>query len=558
MSFPFLFRSARASRFPAAIAAALCLAAAASGTLCAQSDFPAPTPPPAVRTTGSATASDAARLLAQGTFGATTDLIAQVQSSGVQRFINDQAKLPATSHVAVLQQLGVTLDERNSSSQQAAWWQNAVAAPDQLRQRLGFALSEIMVVSSIGPRERAYGLAGYNDVLCHDCLGTFRQLLQDITLSPEMGTYLNMAGNDVGDPSKNTHPNENYAREVLQLFTIGLNQLHPDGTPVLDADGQPIPTYDQDTVTNFARVFTGWTYAAPGGAPPNWKAGINPLDPMEAVPGHHDTGAKTLLDGQKIRAGGTAQSDLKAALDNIANHPNVGPFFCTRLIQRLVTSNPTPGYVYRVASVFNDNGKGVRGDLKAVVTAILTDYEARSPEWATQPTFGKQREPLVRLTNVMRAFPIVNIGGVLPIISSAANALGQSPLRAPSVFNFFQPTYTVAGGLAERGLVAPEFQITTESTAISSANLMHSLIYSGVTAGPIRSTLDLSALMALSNSPADMTAYLNNLLMAGQMSGPMQDILTTAIASIPPANAYERTRSALEIVATSPEFVIQK
>ncbi len=553
--FPHL-RSVRRPWFRLAVAAVVCGAFASPGTSRAQSAFVAPTPPPVVQSSGPTTAADAARLLTQATFGPTDSLIAQVQASGVKGFLDQQFKIPPTSFVAYLQQSGVAADERSSYYLESPWWQNALYAPDQLRQRVAFALSEIMVVSAVGPSEHPYGLAGYMDVLCQDCFGTFRQLLQDVTLSPEMGTYLNMAGNAVGNPAENTHPNENYAREVMQLFTLGLNQLNPDGTPQLDASGQPIPTYTQDTVTNFARVFTGWTYAPVTGQAPTWKDRYNPLPPMVAVVGYHDTAAKTLLDGTTIRAGGTAQSDLKTALDDLANHPNVGPFFCQRLIQRLVTSNPSPGYVDRVASVFNNDGAGVRGDLKAVITAILTDYEARSADWAAGPNFGKQREPLVRLTNVLRAFHAVPTSAVMPLLATN-DALAQAPLRAPSVFNFFSPTYTV-GLLAARGLAAPEFQITTESTTVSSANLMHELIYTGFVGQGGTLDLDLSALAALNNSPASMTAYLNNLLLAGQMSPAMQNIVTTAIAAVPVSRQSERARTALEIVATSPEFVIQK
>ena len=544
-------------RFPRL--AALC----ALGSLCAglvslrAQDDPAPTPPPALPA-GPVTASDAARLLTQATFGPTDGEIKKVQTLGIAGYLKQQFSVPATSHVAYLQQLGVPLDQKGQQYAELPWWQNAVNAPDQLRQRVAFALSEIMVVSGVGPGERPYGLSGYMDVLCQDAFGNFYDLLHDVTLSPEMGTYLNVAGNEVGDPKTGTHPDENYAREAMQLFTIGLDQLNPDGTPQLDANGQPIPTYTQDTVTSFARVYTGWTYAPAAGSAVSWNDKANWLAPMVSVAKYHDTGAKTLLNGKTVPAGGTAESDLTAGLKNIFNHPNVGPFFCQRLIQRLVTSNPSPGYVYRVASVFNDNGNGKRGDLQAVLTAILTDYEARSADRAAKRDFGKQREPVIRLTNVMRAFHATSSAQNFPLIVTT-DSLGQSPLQAPSVFNFFAPAYTVPGKIAEKGLVAPEFQITTESTAISSANAMYDLIYGSLGQGKSGNVvLDLSAVEALAESPDQVTAYLNNLLMAGQMSAAMQNTLTTAIATIPAGNLAERARSAVQIVATSPEFVIQK
>ena len=520
--------------------------------------FVAPTPPPEVVVAAPATASDAARLLNQATFGPTDDLLAQAQAKGVAGFLHHQIKkVPATSHVAILQQLGVDPNETDARIATIPWWQNAVNAPDQLRQRVAFALSEIMVVSAIGPNEGPYGLSGYMDILCRDAFGTFRQLLEDVTLSPEMGTYLNMRRNDAGNPVKGTHPNENYAREVMQLFTIGLNQLNPDGSPQLDANGQPIPTYTQTDVTSFARVYTGWNYAPAAGQAPSWTASANWLAPMVPVPGHHDTAAKTLLNGVTLPAGGTAQGDLDAALDNLANHPNVGPFFCRLLIQRLVTSNPSPGYVYRVASVFNDDGDGVRGNLAAVVKAILTDYDARSPDLAGARSYGKEREPVVRVASLLRAFHATTPGGQFQLLDTDGY-LGQTPLRAPSVFNFFQSGYTPPGRLAAHGLAAPEFELTNTSTALTTANYLRYLIYGHIGTGDSAISLDLSAVQALADSPSGMTAYLNTLLMAGQMSSDMQSTLTTAISAISAKNPLERAESAVQIVVTSPEYLIQR
>lgn len=522
------------------------------------STFVAPTPPPEVVVAAPATASDATRLLNQATFGPTDDLLAQAQSKGVAGFIHHQIKkVPATSHVVILQQLGVDPNEKDARIATIPWWQNAVNAPDQLRQRVAFALSEIMVVSAVGPNEGPYGLSGYMDTLCRDAFGTFRQLLEDVTLSPEMGTYLNMRRNDAGNPVTGTHPNENYAREVMQLFTIGLNQLNPDGSLQLDANGQPIPTYTQDDVTSFARVYTGWNFAPAAGQAPSWNALANWLVPMVPVPGHHDTSAKTLLNGTAIPAGGTAQGDLDAALDNLANHPNVGPFFCRLLIQRLVTSNPSPGYVYRVANVFNDDGSGVRGNLAAVVKAILTDYDARSPDLAGARSYGKEREPVVRVASLLRAFHATTPGGQFQLLDTDGY-LGQTPLRAPSVFNFFQSGYTPLGRLANHGLAAPEFELTNTSTAITTANYLRYLIYDHIGTGDTAISLDLSAVQALAGSPSEMTAYLNTLLMAGQMSSDMQTTLTTAITAISARNPLERARSAVQIVVTSSEYLIQR
>ncbi len=525
-----------------------------------QSPFVAPTPPP-VLPLGPTDASDAGRLLIQATFGPTDADLASVQATGVAHYLHHQmTKVPASSHVAYLDQIGVDPTANNVNPTMQAWWQYAVNAPDQLRQRVAFALSEIMVVSttSAGLGRRPYALSAYMDVLCRDAFANYRQLLQDVTLNPAMGAYLNMLHNDKGDAAKGTHPNQNYGREVLQLFSIGLNKLNPDGSLQLASDGQPIPTYLQDSVDGFAQVFTGWNYAPPAGQAPAWYGvPADWRDPMVSVAGHHDENAKTLLDGLVLPAGGMPESDLAAALDNIFNHPNVGPFFCRQLIQRLVTSNPSPGYVYRVASVFADDGKGVRGNLEAVVKAIFTDFEARDSATAAGAGFGKQREPIVRVANVLRAFHATSPSGLFSIYDTNSE-LGQSVLRAPSVFNFFSPNYTAPGRLANNGLAAPEFQITSETTAISSANYLHSLVYNGLGSGTNKITLDLSSVQALAGNPPQMIDYLDTLLMAGEMSPAMHDTLAAAVSGISANNPAERARGAVEIVITSPEFVIQK
>ena len=523
--------------------------------------FVAPTPPPALPVSATTTAADAGRLLIQATFGPTDADLASVESNTVGHYLHHQiTKIPASSHVAYLDQVGVDPTANNVDPTMQAWWQYAVNAPDQLRQRVAFALSEIMVVSadSAGLGRQPYALSAYMDVLCKDAFVNYRQLLQDVTLNPAMGAYLNMLHNAKAIPAKGTHPNQNYGREVLQLFSVGLNELNPDGSLQLDANGQPIPTYTQDTVDGFAQVFTGWYFAPPAGqaaawygVPQDWR------DPMVSVAAYHDEATKTLFNGVIIPAGGTPESDLAAGLDNIFNHPNVGPFVCRQLIQRLVTSNPTPGYVYRVASVFNDDGKGVRGDLEAVVKAIFTDFEARDPATATGTGFGKQREPIVRVANVLRAFHASSPSEIFPIYDTD-EALGQSVLRSPSVFSFFSPNYTSPGHLASHGLVAPEFQITSETTAISSANYLHNLIYDGLGSGTAKVTLDLSSVEALAGSPPQMVDYLNTLLMAGNMSADMQSTLLTDVNAISSKDPVERARSAVEIIVTSPEFVIQK
>ena len=385
--------------------------------------FTAPPAPPAW-TDDSASTNAAVRFLTQATFGASPGDIAAVQALGYAGWISNQLSLPATHHLPVVL-ANTSADPTQPYPSQLtfnAWWQESVTAPDQLRQRVAFALSEIMVVSENGTLASYYanGLSSYYDTLLDNAFGNYRALLKAVTLHPVMGIYLNMQGNDMGSLVTGLHANENYAREVQQLFSIGLNRMWPDGTLVMNSQNALVPTYTQNGVSGFASVFTGWNYyqtnQANGRLPTSWYPSANYTNPMVLVPGHHELGTKLLLDNVVLPAAQGAQAfstnasfdtycaqDLEQALDSIFNHPNVGPFICRQLIQRLVTSNPSRDYLYRVVQKFNDNGAGVRGDLSAVVTAILLDYEARSTNLVAQPTFGKQREPLLRVTGAARA-----------------------------------------------------------------------------------------------------------------------------------------------------------
>ena len=440
---------------------------------------------------------------------------------------------------------------------QEAWWHTVVNAPDQIRQRVAFALSEIMVVSANGNSmyQHPEAMATYWDVLTKDALGSFRQLLEDVTLNPAMGDYLDMVHNDKPDPKRNTEPNENYAREIMQLFTIGLYKLNQDGSRQLDSGGQPIPSYDQDVVEGYAHVFTGWYWYQSG--TPTWNyAPPNYSRPMIAFPAHHDTGAKTLLNGVTLPAGQTQAQDLQLGLDVIFNHPNVGPFIAQRLIQHLVTSNPSPGYISRVAAVFANNGRGGRGDMKAVVQAILLDPEART--YTASSSYGHEREPMVRLANVYRAFNASASSGQLNVSGVNFN-FSEAPLYAPSVFNFFSPFYSQSGAIQNAGLVAPEFQITTDTTVITSANKLRNAVYQQPNPNnPDAIVLDLSGQTALASNPASLVDSLNILLMSGQMSSSMRTIVINAVTQIPAANTLERAQTAVHLIVTSPEFVIEK
>lgn len=388
-----------------------------------QSFTPPPSPPMWVD--DSANSNAASRFLVQTTFGPSQNDIASVQSMGYSNWINYQFSLPAT-HVLPLAIANKSLDPTDpfpSSDWFNSWWQQSITAPDQLRQRVAFALSEIMVISENGVlQNNASALASYYDILLDNAFGNYRSLLEAVTLTPAMGLYLNMQGNNLGSIITGLHANENYAREIEQLFSIGLNRLWTDGSLVMNAQGNLVPTYDQNVVMGFAATFTGWNYYQPnqanGRLPSNWNPPSNYTNSMVLVPSHHDLGAKLVLDnvvlppaaGNQTNSANTnydiyGQQNLEAALNSIFNNQNVAPFICRQLIQRLVTSNPSHDYVYRVASVFNDNGSGVRGDLQAVIRAILLDYEARSTNQIADPTFGKQREALVRVTALARAFP---------------------------------------------------------------------------------------------------------------------------------------------------------
>jgi uncharacterized protein (DUF1800 family) len=511
---------------------------------------PVPTPPPPLAS-GSPTLQDAGRFLSQATFGANDALISKVQSEGFDAFLNEQLAAPISSHVGFVDATGATRFPFMQTMD--AWWTYAVSAPDQLRQRVAFALSEFFVVSKrpgkLGDEFEA--LPAYMDVLVRDAFGNYRQLLQDVTLNPAMGNYLNMLLNDKADPTTGRQPNENYAREIMQLFSIGLYQLNLDGSLTLDSNGLPIATYNQDDVIGLATVFTGWTYAQPG--TPVFSSKVTPdwRDPMVNLASHHSLDAKHILNGVVIPAGQTGDQDLQIALDTIFNHPNVGPFFCRALIQRLVTSNPSPGYVYRVASVFNDNGQGVRGDLTAVVRAILMDYDARGPGQTAQGA-GHEREPVVRVTNLLRAFNASSSSGTSTLDTEAPLILGEEPMNAPSVFNFFSSDYEAPGAIAQAGLKSPEFAITTETTVTLTANYLASLLSNPAV------TLNLSYDETLAADPAQLVDHLNSLLMAGNMSSMMRSTLINAVTQIPAKSAGARVRMAIYIVVNSPEFVIDK
>ncbi len=526
--------------------------------------FSAPPPPPSIDLSV-VTAADAPRFLTQATFGPTAADIATLQSQGYSTWITNEMAVAATSQrtatdadaAAYPPGGGVTVNQGN---RQAAWWLIAVTAPDQLRQRVAFALSEIFVTSDVASQlaNQPDGLATYYDLLANDAFGNFRQLLQDVTLSPAMGNYLNMLRNAKADPSKGTSADENYAREVQQLFTIGLNELQPDGTLMLGSDGLPMPTYDQDEIVQTANVFTGWGYYSTASSPSFYGAAPDFDDPMMVYPSYHDETQKTVINGTIIPANQTGAADLQMELDALFNHPNTGPFVCAQLIQHLVTSNPSPAYVYRVAQVFANDGTGTRGNLAAVVRAILLDYEARSPTASADTGYGKLKEPLLRMTGLYRAFNAASQEGRFPIYNAQDN-LDEAALRAPTVFNFFDPGYVQQGSLASAGLLAPEFQITTATTAITVPNNIYSAIYTPSSPSTSTIVLDLSSLTANAAQPASMVATLNQLLCGNSMGAETQQAIESALASAPSGTSSAAlAQMALYLAATSPDAAVQQ
>ncbi len=522
--------------------------------------FTAPAAPPALPSTAP-TAGDAARLMTQATFGANPAGLAAIQRDGFAAWVDDQLNTPVTLTEPYLDALNSSGQIVSDNTFQEAWWKNAVTAPDQLRQRVAFALSEIMVISD-GDGNLAGtpgGLASYYDMLLRDAFGNYRTLLEDVTLHPVMGEYLNMIHNAKADPSTGTVPNENYGRESIQLFTVGLKKLNPDGSLLLDGNSLPIATYGQDEVKGYSAVYTGWNFAQAGAL--GWDyIGVNYRQPMMLVPAYHDTNAKRLLDGVVLPAGQSGTQDLKDALDMLANHANTGPFFCRQLIQKLVTSNPSPGYVYRVAQTFANNGQGVRGDLRAVVRAILLDYEARSATMFSNTQYGKVREPLVRLANVYRAFNAKALNSRYQIDEGEMSSnYGQAVLDSPSVFNFFSPNYTLTGEIASAGLVCPEFGITTATTVVfSSNNVRDRITRTSSSSYPYVIGLDLSAVQALAANPAGMVDSLNALLLNGQMSSGLRTQTINAVTNVAATNPLGRAQTAVQFLSTSPEFCIQK
>ncbi|WP_295993936.1 DUF1800 domain-containing protein [Rugamonas sp.] len=514
----------------------------------------------------------ASRFLAQAAMGASRAQIAQVRSLGYAGWLDAQFALAASGSRwdwLVGKGWNAAADKNSEAGFDAATWRKLIASPDTLRQRITLALSEIAVAAidgMVGLGWRAFSAAAYLDLLEANAFGNYRTLLGQISTSVPMGQFLTFRGNLKANPGTGSHPDENYARELMQLFTIGLVQLNLDGTPKR-VNGATVYTYSQDDVSGLARVFTGWDVDLAGGtvATPDFAR-----RPMKQYPTRHETGASTFL-GATVGAGLGGADAMKAALDIIFDHANVGPFISRQLIQRLVTSNPSPAYVTRIATVFNNDGKGVKGNLKAVVRALLLDPEARlAPPSATAATtttttttaasFGKQREPMLRFVNWARAYNASSASDAWAIgnTSDPATRLGQSPLRSPSVFNFFRPGYVPPNsGIAAAALVAPEFQLTDESSVVGYVNYMQHAVASGV--GDVLP--DYSSLIPLADDAAALLTEINTVLAAGQIGAATQTLMLGALNAMPHASAaarLNRIHAALTLVLAAPEFIVLK
>ena len=536
-----------------------------------------PAPPPAATPLSDA---EAARFLTQATFGPTDADINVLKPLGYRPWLDQQMSLPSSSHQAYmdnrLAQLRVTQPTAtlNANHFYESFWSYSATGQAQLRERMKLALSEIFVISMVDPGVDARGAGAYYDMLGANAFGNFRTLLQQVSMHPMMGVYLTHLANQKEDPATGRNPDENYAREVMQLMTIGVNRLNPDGTVVTDGSGAPIPAYTPADISGLARVLTGMSWYSP--TPTNNTFFGRNRDPDASVrsmifyPAFHSTSAKTFL-GTTIAGGSTdGAAELNTALDVIFNHPNVGPFISRQLIQRLVTSNPSPAYVQRVASVFNNNGTGIRGDMAAVVRAILLDVDARDMTAVNSSTFGKVREPMIRLTNWMRAFGATSVSGNYLITSTSGNtALGQSALAAPSVFNFYRPGYVPPNTrLGAAGLNAPEFQIIDEVTVAGYANTIQGAIGTGIgTGADVRSAYAVE--IAVAGDATLLVERMNRLLLYGQMSPTLRVRITDSVNSvvIPGAGSTQtqidaarlnRARLAVYMTMISPEYLVQR
>ncbi len=514
--------------------------------------------PAAIAAAPDSATTSAARFLAQATMGSSRADIERVQLLGIPGWLEEQMSMPRPlKHWDWLVGAGYRASSTLNSTAgfDASMWRQLISSPDQLRQRVGMALLDMLVISVNDLRISwpGFAAAAYVDILLDNAFGNYRTLLDQVSTSVAMGQYLTFTGNRKANPKTGTAPDENYARELMQLFTLGVNKLNANGM-VQTVNGVSVETYTQDDVVGLARVFTGFNIDSTDQTTPDRLR-----RPLVQTAAQHELGVKTFL-GTTIAAGTNGFASLRIALDTLFAHPNMPPFVSKQLIQHLVTSNPSPTYVQRVASVFINNGSGVRGDLAAVIRAILLDADARDAAAASSAMFGKLRAPVNRLTAWARAFgatspaDLWNIGDT----TSASTRLAQSSGRSPSVFNFFRPGYTPPNTvLASQRLVGPEFQITSETSVMGYVNYLNGLIRNG--AGDVKA--NYLPLLALVASPQALVDEVNLVLAAGQLSAATVDAIRVAVASISAATAAgqnNRVYTAILLAMASPEFIAQK
>jgi uncharacterized protein (DUF1800 family) len=531
---------------------------------------------------------DTVRLLEQSTFGPTKPLIAYVQQVGFTAWLDEQLAAPMSDYPDLEfwpQQRPTSCtgecqrDNYTNYPLQRHFFLNALSGQDQLRQRVAFALSQILVVSRVDIPLSSW-MRSYQQLLYRSAFGNFRQLLYDVTLHPTMGRFLDMLNNrcqtrtppdlTVCRNGLTSQPNENYAREILQLFSIGTFMLNEDGTRQLDGNGNPTPTYDQKTVEEFSRVFTGWILgpglpspSGIGGTVPNYRDPMRVRRDSRGREDYHDKGPKTLLYGFKLPGGQSQTEELNAAIDNIANHQNVAPFISKQLIQHLVTSNPSPQYVGRVASLFASN-RNSPSQLYDVVRAILLDPEARGDlkDPSSEPHYGKLREPVQLITNILRAFNATS-DGVLNSLDVGGSAIGSADMsqdlfNAPSVFSFYPPSARVPG----EAVLGPQFAIFSSLTSLRRANFVNTVIFSTIPAAapnrPTGTSIDLAEWDSFANDPDRLIDALNELLLHAGMSNEMRDSIKIAVESIPASDLRSRVRTAIYLIATSSQYQVQR
>jgi uncharacterized protein (DUF1800 family) len=554
-------------RGAAALAAVLLVTACGGGGGGSASPNNPPPPPPGPTAAELAAAS---RFAASASFGVDYAGIEDLARTGTENWLDEQFGTPVTRHQPLVEELiRQRVDGRFAAYEQdieylllfrrLAWWHATVTSDDVLRQRTAFALSEIFVVSDnvdaliIDP----IALANYYDMLLDNAFGNFRDLLRDVTLHPAMGIYLSHVNNRRADPAQNIYPDENYAREVMQLFTIGLFELHIDGSLQSDNAGQPVATYTNTEIREFAKIFTGLSFGGSGAYFGRPYASFT--EPMQMFEAYHEPGEKHLLGGTLVPAGQTGMQDVEGAIDNLFNHPNTGPFIGKQLIQRLVTSNPSPDYVERVARAFNGDTTGIRGDMRAVLRAVLLDPEARAAPSPATP-FGKLREPVVRYAALLRQLGarsdddfIANTGYFLQSVS------GQHPLSSPSVFNFFSPAHMPQGEVGDAGLLAPEFQIATGNSIIGMSNLIDYAVIGGfVTDAPepfLPVSFDLAPYVSVAGDVEALLDRLDLVLTAGTLDPATRSAVASALAGIDDPDT--RARIALYLVLISPDYAVR-